>query len=438
MPLTSGPFEILHRKDFEKLPTIKWRVEGLLPEGSIICLFGEPKIKKTYAAVSLGLAVAAGEPWFGFPTRQGRVLYVCSEGYYGLLQREEAWRNLHVGGRLVEDFFTMRQPINFYTENAVNSIVVAEMAFKSLKFKPDVLIIDTLARSMVGGNENETKDMSIVCEKITAFQRDMGFPTILIVHHTTKDGLTMRGSSVIPGHVDGMIKTAAFDNGKLKITSEGYRDAADFDPIVLAFKQVLIETEKGFEYNLAASERVAATITDLMDGEAKAASSTLNQQVGWAIMVLYGLPPGGRTSNKWKRATIDFTEAFQHPITDPIFRASVRPECAKRGLVQGGGGQGMDYELTDKGMALYATLTGTGTTGDTRNTGTGLVSVPPLRGAETGDRRPDLRAVWRPVETGQTGSTPDGDLHNDTQPAAAPIPPDIASRLPPDTKHGTE
>ena len=82
------------------LPTTKFIVEGLLPEGVHI-LAGAPKIGKSWFALWLCLCVAKGEPVWDFPTKQGTVLYLCLEDSYARIQNrlfqitEDAPSTLH-------------------------------------------------------------------------------------------------------------------------------------------------------------------------------------------------------------------------------------------------------------------------------------------------------------------------------------------------------
>jgi RecA-family ATPase len=50
-------------------------VEGLLPADDVHVAVGDSGLGKTPWAYQLGLCVATGEPFLGFPVRQGRVLY---------------------------------------------------------------------------------------------------------------------------------------------------------------------------------------------------------------------------------------------------------------------------------------------------------------------------------------------------------------------------
>lgn len=60
------------------LPPIRHVVEGLLPMGMGV-LVAKPKLGKSWMVLDLCLAVAQGEPFLGFPTRQHGTLYLALE-----------------------------------------------------------------------------------------------------------------------------------------------------------------------------------------------------------------------------------------------------------------------------------------------------------------------------------------------------------------------
>ena len=54
-------------------------VEGVLHQGAKMVLGGPSKARKSWSLIDLMLSVSTGEPWWGFPTRRGRVLYLNFE-----------------------------------------------------------------------------------------------------------------------------------------------------------------------------------------------------------------------------------------------------------------------------------------------------------------------------------------------------------------------
>ncbi len=63
----------------KKLPTVRWAVPSMLPEG-VILLAGKPKQGKSWLALDLAFAIAAGGAVLGkIPVEQGGVLYLALE-----------------------------------------------------------------------------------------------------------------------------------------------------------------------------------------------------------------------------------------------------------------------------------------------------------------------------------------------------------------------
>ena len=80
-----------------ELPPIRHVVEGLLPMGMGV-LVAKPKLGKSWMVLDLCLAVAQGEPFLGFPTRQHGTLYLALED--GKSRMQTRLRRLLEGSRL--------------------------------------------------------------------------------------------------------------------------------------------------------------------------------------------------------------------------------------------------------------------------------------------------------------------------------------------------
>ena len=61
-------------------------IEGLLPAGTYL-LAGAPKIGKSFLVLQMAYRVSMGEPFLGFPSRQGTVLYLALEDTCERLQK---------------------------------------------------------------------------------------------------------------------------------------------------------------------------------------------------------------------------------------------------------------------------------------------------------------------------------------------------------------
>jgi hypothetical protein len=276
-----GKFQLWKLSDWAVLPGMRWMVESIIPQQGTTLLYGQAKIgKKSYVGISMACAVAAGKWWCGFRTQKAKVLYVAGEGFFGLLRRQKAWEKLH--GPVGDDLRFLRLPINYYNPADVKQ---ALDALKAQGFVPDFIIIDTLARSMSGGNENDTKDMNRVFEQLELFRRALSEASILLIHHTNREG-EYRGSSVSPGAVDGIIESKSnFDDPVIKLTCKGFKDAAEFPTLAVRCESVVVNTEEGPQTVLAVKDR--AEIDDLME------SPTANETNARKLVLLLLQHPEG-------------------------------------------------------------------------------------------------------------------------------------------------
>lgn len=210
------------------MPAPEWLVEGVLPAEGLGVLFGSPGSYKSFLALDLGCCVASGAPFMlDFPVKQGRVLYVAAEGRSGMSIRLEAWMQ-HFGVPELADFFLYPQAINLTDERYGPAIV--ELC---RTLKPRLVVFDTLARSMAGSDENSTRDMGRLMETIDQI-RQVASSSVLLVHHTTKNGENYRGNSALEGAMDSMVRMSREEaTGLLTLTCTKQKDGEEFRPVTL-------------------------------------------------------------------------------------------------------------------------------------------------------------------------------------------------------------
>ena len=182
-------------------------VEGILAKGEVLLLTGPPGSGKSAVAVFLASCITNGSEFLGRNTLQGNIAYLAAE------------RRLSIQRRLtVSDCDNTR----VWLAGGVFSIVEDHQKFiDSLKqdvSKPDVIFVDTLARVSSGMDENSAKDMGRVMAAISQVSDAFPDAAIVIIHHTTKNGGTARGSSAILAAADIELRARGGRNGmSLKI-----------------------------------------------------------------------------------------------------------------------------------------------------------------------------------------------------------------------------
>src|SRR5262249_47672969 len=229
----SHSFTLLSPADLAALPEPTWLIDGVLPSHGFCVLYGEPGSGKTFVALSIALSVAANHCWCGKRTLGGTVLYVAAEGLFGLKLRVEAYQKKHE--LRAENIRYLGAAFNLLNEDVETLLATLRTA----GIQPVLIVLDTLARSMVGADENSTKDMGLTIEEIDRLRQETQ-ATVLVIHHTRKDGKTERGSSALRGAADVMIECSSrkSDRGVVFLECAKMKDAEPFGKAALGLEKV--------------------------------------------------------------------------------------------------------------------------------------------------------------------------------------------------------
>lgn len=213
---TSPPKEKPRPALFESLSALlasqrpqKWLVHGRVESPSTILVFGPSTSGKTFVMVDLAGATATSTPWAGREVTGGPVYYLCGEGKVGLLRRFQAWQLQRKVAIPKDRLFisTVRIELNELGATAVETEV--ERITTEIGASPALLIIDTMARALpFGSDENSAKDAGAfinICDRI----RDRFNCVVAIVHHTgTVDDRRARGSTALKAAMDAELLVA--------------------------------------------------------------------------------------------------------------------------------------------------------------------------------------------------------------------------------------
>ena len=89
------PSRFLNLDQIQHMPPVCWLIEGLLPEGALVVLYGPPGSLKTFVAIHAGLCVANGTAFLNREVAQGPVFYLAGENPAGFRLRIAAWKQHH-------------------------------------------------------------------------------------------------------------------------------------------------------------------------------------------------------------------------------------------------------------------------------------------------------------------------------------------------------
>jgi hypothetical protein len=210
-----------HWSELEQLPQRRYLIKGLIDKGGMSVFYGPSNSGKTFVCIDVALHIAHGWNWCGLKTRQGKVVYIAGEGGIGIGERLKAFRKHH-GLKEYADFHLIPENIVFCGESAqpfdlidlVNEIGGVEL-----------VVIDTLARAMAGGDENGPKDMGQFIQNCDHIRHETG-AHVMVVHHTGKDvDRGARGHSCLKGAIDNEIKVEQLESGVIQVSDPKQRDA---------------------------------------------------------------------------------------------------------------------------------------------------------------------------------------------------------------------
>jgi KaiC/GvpD/RAD55 family RecA-like ATPase len=211
-------------------------IKGLIERAACHVIYGPSGDGKTFFTIDMAYSIATGSPWRGRRVKLGLVVYVAAEAGAGVLRRFIAWRSRHVGDLAPRTpLVILTRGTNLLNVEAVGALIEELRDISKEAGIPIALaVFDTLSRSMPGGDENKTDDMSRVIAASDEIRATFGAGT-LIVHHSGKDrNKGMRGNSSLRAAADVVIRVEA------KVaTVEKVRDGIDSD--VFPFRLEVIE-----------------------------------------------------------------------------------------------------------------------------------------------------------------------------------------------------
>lgn len=202
---STAKYRLLSSAEILAMPSMSWRVKGVLPETGVAAIFGPSGSGKSFLAFDLACAIADGDTWFGHRTAKAPVSIVWLEGEAGIGNRLKAYATHH--GRAVPDAVgVVAQPFDITSEDLE--------ALADVLPRDGVVIIDTLNRAAPGRDENSSVDMGLIISGAKALQARVG-GLVVFVHHSGKDtSKGLRGHSSLHAALDAVIEVRREKNGR--------------------------------------------------------------------------------------------------------------------------------------------------------------------------------------------------------------------------------
>jgi hypothetical protein len=276
---------------------LSWLVENLWLDNAVGLIGGEPKSYKTFAAMSLAVAVASGQPCFGHyhVKKQGPVLLYAAEDSLAMVKDRIAG----ISAAMSVDFATLELHVITTPKLRIDSDVdrrKMEALLQSLK--PVLLVLDPFVR-LHRIDENSSGEVAGLLSWLRDLQRQYSI-NIVMVHHARKragserPGQSLRGSSELHAWGDSnlYLRRMAEEDGYVDLTIE-HRAAPSQGDIQL---QLQIHNEKPFlayeggktsdQISSSPQQRIINALknSDQISGESLRATCGMKTSTFWQVL----------------------------------------------------------------------------------------------------------------------------------------------------------
>lgn len=274
VPVHAARFHLASVAETIALAPPNWLVRGILPEQGMAVVYGAPGSGKTFLVLDVACAIARGTAWGGRRVRRGRCVYVGLEGHSGT--RVAAYVQGH--GIDAADLGRLsiieRQMLNLLQPGDPKQL--ARDIRAALPEPPAMIVLDTLNRSMPGGDENDSEDMGRAIFAAHLLSVELGC-LVLFVHHSGKaEGAGARGHSSLLGAADAELAVTRDEEGERCVELTKAKDGEDGVRFRFKLKSVDLGAVREYDAEAAADERRTSCI---IEGLREAASAHVAPRV---------------------------------------------------------------------------------------------------------------------------------------------------------------
>ena len=153
-------------------------VEGVLHQGAKMILGGPSKARKSWSLIDLMLSVSAGSPWWGFPTRRGRVLYLNFELPAFALQHR---LNAIAASKQIIDF-TGFDLWNLRGHATDFTALIPKILGRIRDTGYALILIDPIYKGLGNRNENDAGDIASLLNEVEQLAAKSGAAVVFGAH----------------------------------------------------------------------------------------------------------------------------------------------------------------------------------------------------------------------------------------------------------------
>lgn len=210
--VSEGALQLVGFDDMRPRLADGYLIKGLLPAGGMAVVYGDSGTGKTFLTLHLALCIAAGAECFGHRVRRAGVVYVAAEAGRSIQNRVAAAKH-EIEFPETMPFAAVMAPLDLCSGLDDAGRLVAAIRETDLGSPIELVIIDTLSRTMGAGNENAPEDMGAFVRSVDELRTQLG-AAVMIVHHSGKDASRgARGHSLLRAATDTEIEVSRDPGG---------------------------------------------------------------------------------------------------------------------------------------------------------------------------------------------------------------------------------
>lgn len=180
----------------------QWIIPGVLQEHQTAILPGPPGTGKSFVILDWFARVVRDRPFLGNPVMQGGAVYVTGEGQGGLAKRVAAVAAEFAMSETDTFLYMHVMPRLLYDQEVKDFIAAIKLLTAHWTVPIRVIGFDTFNRAIVGGSENEGKDVGRLLEADNEIKRALNCSTMFAHHPGKAEGNDTRGHSSLFGDTD--------------------------------------------------------------------------------------------------------------------------------------------------------------------------------------------------------------------------------------------
>lgn len=241
-------------------------IDGILYADTLASVVGKSGSCKSFLVQGMCAAIATGTTWMGRSVRRGAVFYMGGEGMAGIRKRFDGWSN-YTRLALVDAPLFIASGMPALSDELTAAAVVEEIStiaddlfFNAGGTEPVLVVVDTMARAMAGGDENSAADVGRLIRGLD-WIRERWECCVLVIHHTGhSDGASQRGrgSSAYYAALDSELLVSS-DGGRVTVRSTKEKDWPKPSEIYLDRRVVDVDVDGTLETTLVLDEAQGAS-----------------------------------------------------------------------------------------------------------------------------------------------------------------------------------